>query len=135
MKKTTIRFEVEVADRIEQLGNLAGVISHFTDTYYHVREAFTQWLKQKFSENELKLILDAANGLGYSPQLIAGYQAHLEDAIALDGVDVKWGVDAKTLLAKIEEMPKHELMMLHEWGWWFWYGKWKVQPLFREYVK
>ncbi len=135
MKKTTIRFEVETADKIEQLGSLAGIVSHFTDTYYHVREAFSQHLKQVFSEKELKLILDAANGLGYSPQMIAGYQGHLENAIARYGLDKKWGVDAETLLAKIDEMAGHELMMLHEWGWWFWYGKWKQQPLFREYVK
>lgn len=135
MKKTTIRFEVETADKIEALGNLAGIVSHFTDTYYHVREAFAQWLRQEFTENELKLILVTAKGLGYSPQLIAGYQAHLEDAIESDGLDKKWGVDAGTLLAKIEEMPIHELMMLHEWAWWFWYGKWRRQPEFDKYVK
>lgn len=134
MKKTTIRFEVEVADKIEQLGNLAAIVTHFTDTYYHVRASFAQWIKQKFSENELKLILDADNGLSFSVQLIAGYLAHLEDAIAIDGLDTKWDVDAKTFLGKIKAMPKHELMMLHEWSHWFWYGKWKEQPDFNEYV-
>jgi hypothetical protein len=135
MKKTTIRFEVEVADKIEQLGNLAAIVTHFTDTYYHVRASFAQWIKQGFTKNELKLILDADNGLTYSVQLIAGYPAHLEDAITIDGLDTKWGVDSKAFMAKINGLEKHELMMLHEWSHWFWYGKWHKQPDLEEYVR
>lgn len=133
-ERGTVRIRKDVAERIEQLGNLSSVSSHFTESYYYVREAFARWLKKEFSKDELKMILEADRGLSYSLSLIQGYKYHLADAIRHGELDKKWGVDAAAFLAKVDKMAQHELMMIHEWSYYYWQGKWLSQPPVDDYV-
>jgi hypothetical protein len=78
-------------------------------------------LKGRFSAGELSLMVDMLNATWIMPNL-AGQ--HLEicasDSMALDGTDVKWGVDRAPFLAKIKALSLFERACLEIWCRAFW---------------
>lgn len=69
-----------------------------------------------------------------APKLIEGYVWHVEDAMKIDGLDAKWGVDAAALMAKLQALTKADLVIMHSWLNYYWYGKLKKRPSIEEYL-
>ena len=80
-------------------------------------------LRGRFTEAELKLVLDALNGVGlgllYSPSGAALAGQHLvitvRDAIELNAADAKWGVFGSTLVEKLEGLSVLHRIALELW--------------------
>ncbi len=75
-----------------------------------VDEARVQ-LRQKFTDNELRLVLDACNGMTGHPQLM---WAEVYDAIQLHQTDIKWQVDGSIVVQKVRALSNLELYALEE---------------------
>ncbi|MBW1723141.1 MAG: hypothetical protein JRJ78_13930 [Deltaproteobacteria bacterium] len=81
-------------------------------------------LKGWLSRQELKLILEVSSGLVVNPEL-AGHQLPLacDQAMSLDGLDKKHGVDAQVLLGKLGDLSDWERTCLEIWASGFWNSK------------
>ena len=78
-------------------------------------------LRGKFIQAELSLILDVLNGLLLTPQFAGQHlQGSVTDAIAIEGIDRKWGVTATTLLEKISRLTLTQVAVLEIWAKGFW---------------
>lgn len=133
MNKATVRIDDKIAARLEEMGSLSGVASYIIEAYWVVREYGIDRLKKLFTPDELTMIIDAENGLLFSPRMIEGYVYHLEDALKLDGLKAKYGIE-DSFMEKVKSLPKHDLVILHEWANYFWYGRWKIRPTIAEYI-
>lgn len=80
------------------------------------------------------MMLEAENGLIFSPRLITGYIVHVEDAISIDHLNKKRNIDGAALLEKLRGMSKSELVILHEWLNYYWYGKLRTRPSLSDYI-
>lgn len=69
--------------------------------YYALLERSLLELKGRFTVAELALILDVTNGTLWHPAIMGLLWLQVHDGIELDGLDVKWDVDADTLRAKL----------------------------------
>ena len=83
-------------------------------------------IKEKFNQDELKLIIDVFNGL-LPTAMMAGHHllASVEDGIRLDNLDAKWQVDGQELVDKIKALSPAQRAILEIWG----IGYWQHQPL------
>lgn len=83
-------------------------------TYYDLVDRALRGLR--FERAELDLIADACNGIGLSVESGSWSPGYLlvevEDAIALNGLDGKWSVDAKLVLGKLKGCSLLELAAL-----------------------
>jgi hypothetical protein len=135
LKKATIRIEDRIAERLQsEMGNLTAACTWLLEAYDAVRTYGLQKLKSIFTLDELKLILDAENGLIFSPRLIDGYMLHIQDAMNIDRLDQKWSVDASALIPKLESLCRAELVIMHEWMNYYWSGRLKTRPTMEEYL-
>lgn len=78
-------------------------------------------LKGVFTRPELMLVIDVCNGLMLTPG-IAGQHlpANVSDGIALDGLDKKWEIDGKALVAKLRGLSLAQLAIIEVWAQGFW---------------
>jgi hypothetical protein len=84
-----------------------------------LRRARAGW--PPFTEAEWSLLRDAMNGTVHEPAaMIAHIDQGIEDAIALDKLDAKWGVDGPALLAKLRALDFMQEVALVEQieSWW-----------------
>jgi len=83
----------------QQNGNLTQVATRDLERYYH---ALQEALKTvELTEREAILLCDACNGLLVEPHTVQLLWAQVADAIRLDGLDRKWGVDGEALVARL----------------------------------
>ncbi len=135
MKKSTIRIENAIADAIsDEMGNLTAGCTYLLAAYHYVRQQGLREIRSMFTLPELKLMLDAENGVAFSPALITGFPGHVDDAMTLDRLDQKWGVDRATLTGKLFAMPISTMIVLEEWLNYFWYGRHRQRPSIEEYL-
>jgi len=80
-------------------------------------------LRSKFTDDELKLIIDTFNATHLTPWL-AGHHIidSCRDAINGNGLDKAWVVDKKTFLEKIKSLTIFQAACLEIWANGFWYG-------------
>ena len=78
-------------------------------------------LRGKFTTGELCVLIEAVNGLYLTPGL-AGQHIGLSvaDAMRLDGVADKWGVDEAILNAKLEALTILESVVIELWAARYW---------------
>ena len=87
--------------------------------------AFANDAFRDFSNNELLLLLDATNASVYDPDLVkipatAYILATAKDAMRIDKLDTKWGVDATLLMDKLRELTElkaFELLVRLDCAW------------------
>jgi hypothetical protein len=73
------------------------------------------------TDSEWSLLRDAMNGTIHEPaDMIRLFADGIEDAIRLDGLDVKWGVDGPALLHRLRALSFAEAVAVVEAveGWW-----------------
>jgi hypothetical protein len=75
----------------------------------------------KLTAGEKSLIIDLHNAYAITPQMLGQGVAHqVADGIDLDGMDKKWGVAKKTILAKLAALPPFDLACLEIWATAYW---------------
>jgi hypothetical protein len=74
-------------------------------------------LRGRFTREELCLILEAANGTLLTPEIAGQHLAlGVGDAMSLDGLDAKHGVDRDVLRAKLRALAPFEAASLELWA-------------------
>lgn len=63
-----------------------------------------------FSAPDASLIVDACNGWFVEPHSAPLLWAEVADAISLDGLDAKWGVDGPALVARLRALTPFEAL-------------------------
>lgn len=94
---------------------LAQIADRYSELLWHA-------VLPELSEAELSLLRDANNGTLHEPAaLLRGSIAMgVADAIALDGLDTKWGVDGDALVAKLRDLTfLQEVRLIEDLeAWW-----------------
>lgn len=109
------RLDEITTDEISQrrTGRRSGAINTALRRYYALLRRARHALKTKFTQQEINLILDATNGVIWEPiESFLWLRHNIEDAIAFDGLDRKWGVEAESLIRKLDECTPLELAAL-----------------------
>jgi len=133
VKKATIRIGSAIAESIiNEMGSLTA--TYMLEAYYFVRQQTLREIRELFTLDELRLMLDAENAVSFSPALIGGFPGHIYDAMNLDGLDRKWGVDRGALMEKLNAMPFSTMIVLEEWLNYYWYGKMPERPPYDNYL-
>lgn len=86
------------------------------DRYY----TLLQRAMPKFSEPEASLIVDALNGTLSEPHTAHLLWAEIDDAIQLDQLDKKWGVDGPALVQRLRSLSPFEAMAVVDAAERFW---------------
>jgi hypothetical protein len=78
-------------------------------------------LKGRFAAAELSLMIDVLNGVLLTPEFAGQHlPADVADAVALDGLDRKWGVDGVDFQARLNSLAVFEVACLELWAHRFW---------------
>lgn len=114
---TTVRFADTTLQRLDAMAEAYGdtrtaIIEQVIERYFLLVDGSRRQLPDKFSRDELCLIMDACNGLVTGrPSYI---WAEVYDAIRLHRLDDKWSVDGQALVSKLQELSDVELYGLEE---------------------
>jgi hypothetical protein len=81
--------------------------------------------RQQLTRSEAKLILDVCNGTYWDAGSVAmmtggGLLLSVRDGIALESLDQKWGVDAKSMIARMEGLERISHLALLDFARLFW---------------
>lgn len=112
-KRTAIYVGENLASYLEaREGPRSASINTLADRYMHILAGS----RLDLSDAELSLIRDANNGTVFTPARtgLPGLAYNVEDAIKLDNLDRKWGVDGAALVAKLRACTRAELACLVE---------------------
>lgn len=95
--------------------------SYALDSYPTLYRQTLAEMRGRFGADELKLLLDANNGLLLTAEL-AGQHVALEvaDSISLNAYDKKWNVDGASLVRRLRELPAFSRAVLEVWARAFW---------------
>jgi hypothetical protein len=66
----------------------------------------------ELTQSEAMLICDCCNGSLFDAKSARMLWASIEDSCSLDGLDIKWEVDAKELIEKIRNLPAFTRMAI-----------------------
>lgn len=100
------RLEAEIESRKDNgLMSMNRVMERDLERYYHMLRVARSEAAKLLSKDEAALIADAMNGIMTDPQTIGLLPHGIRDAIDLDKLDKKWGVDGEMLVAKLENVP------------------------------
>lgn len=110
----TERTHASVESKSESFdGNISGTVEKLVSRYTDLlrREAAT--LDGMFDDKEKGLMLDALNGTGFFDSFaIYMVAAEIQDAIIMDSLDTKWGVDKVVLNDKLNSLNNGQLHSL-----------------------
>ncbi len=77
--------------------------------------------KLRASLPEARAILDACNGLRLTPEILGQHlRAEVMNAIELEGIDRKWGIDGRSLVKRLRELPVTLSIAVEVWTAEFW---------------
>lgn len=97
------------------------------ESWIHLRTKTLDYLKSKFVENELKLLIDISNATIFSQyELYVNNDvliAEIKDSCKFNEMDKKWDIDKKILIKKIQKLSPAECYFLQEWASMFWNTK------------
>lgn len=111
--KLSVSLRKEIVAEIDARGRYrSSVINRDLERYYHLLRLYLVETVLRFEQSELMLILDAMNGHLATTETIPYFWAVVEDAIRLDGLDRKWGVDGAAVVEKIRGLDLIEKMAL-----------------------
>jgi hypothetical protein len=104
--------------------SLNGGLEYVLDAFPTLYKRALAEIQNYFIDDELRLVIDTFNATMLTPGL-AGQHIGISvaDAIALDSIDRKWGIDADQLIAKIAKLTTFQSACLEIWANGFWYAK------------
>lgn len=77
--------------------------------YYHLLDEARKEACRQLSDDEQALIIDSLNGVMMDARTMRILPHQISDAISIDRLDGKWGVDGQALTEKLEAMTPFEL--------------------------
>ena len=102
-KKTSVYITANIEKQIMQRGdNRSGIINRDLERYYTVLDRALRTVS--LTENEALLIVDVLNGSILDTLSVRMLWAGVEDAINLDKVDEKWGINGAALVEKLRSL-------------------------------
>lgn len=124
-KQLAARVHPDVAEWLGTIADTptggATVVLEAAPTLY--RRALAE-VRGQFSAAEAKLILDAMNGTHLVGQLIGQHlHANVADAIELNALHKKWGVDAEKLDKTLGTLTSFQCAAIEWWAAAFWCGE------------
>ena len=141
--KLAPRIATKAADWYKQTFTSLNAGAEFTleaiPTLY--KQTVERELKGKFSKNELMLILDSENARILTPAFAGqGIVIQVQDSIALDQLDAKWGIDKEQLNEKLGSLTIFQAACLEIWTQAFWKiilekGEEKIEKYAQEMAK
>ena len=102
----------EIVAQLEARGEKSGVNRDSLDRYFALLDIGRAALRDRFTEGEIALILNASNGTRYQPWSIPHMGAGIEDAVHLDHLDEKWSVNGPALISKLRALTTAERFAL-----------------------
>lgn len=96
-----------IAALTERGDKLASTLREIIDRYLELLARGRAIAARELSVDQVALVADALNGTWMQADTIHLLYAEVEDAIKLDGLDTKWGVDGRWLIARLRSLPDH----------------------------
>ena len=97
--------------------------------YYELMIRARTEANRLLSASEQALILDARRGILHDERFLTLLPHEVEDAVALEGLDEKWGVDGEALVEKLKAMPPVALAAIVDASDWYWSGGMRDEDL------
>lgn len=107
-KATSIRLTEQARIGVDQRGTPTQAINEGLERYYQLLARTRKAMENKFAAAELALIADSCNGTLFEAWSIPLLHANIEDAITLDRLNEKWGVEEELLLDKLKALTHVE---------------------------
>lgn len=135
-KQLAARVSPDVADWCATIADTptggATVVLEAAPTLY--RQALAE-IRGQFTEAEAKLVLDALNGVHLVGGLLGQHLAlEVHDAVALNALHRKWGVDAEKLDRAIGGLTSFQRAAVEMWGASFWVGDYQDEEFTRRHI-
>lgn len=92
------------------------------ETYYSLLEYGLKQAQRVLTKAEAQAILDIQNSVGVESGRVAIYSANgglehrIQDAISMDGLAEKWGIDPAAIQAKLEGLRGAPTLALLDWA-------------------
>lgn len=103
----------EITRRYHSEGERSQTINQSLDRYFDLMSRGRRELRQIFEDKEIALILDALNGTGFFDAFSIYLIEHeIADAIAMDNLDQKWGVDGSGVINKMQQLSPGQKLAL-----------------------
>lgn len=100
-----------LAERGDETLTLEWLVERELERYYALLDRDRGEARVLLSADELGLIVDASNGALHSnPYTVFVLHHAIADAVGLDDLDLKWGVDGRPLVEKLEGMSPAALV-------------------------
>lgn len=117
--RTTITLSEELEERLAERGSCrSGVIERDLNRLYCLLEK--SLIEIDLNIQEACSIVDALNGTAFDPWSIPLLWANIEDAIALEKLDNKWGIDGKALVEKLKSLTPFQCLAIIDAAERFW---------------
>jgi len=118
-KKTSVYITANIEKQIMQRGdNRSGIINRDLERYYTVLDRALRTVS--LTENEALLIVDVLNGSILDTLSVRMLWAGVEDAINLDKVDEKWGINGAALVEKLRSLGEIQCLAVVDAAERFW---------------
>lgn len=98
-KSVSVNLRPDILDALAERGQRAPTINRDLTRLYFLYDRALRRLD--LTVDEACLIVDAMNGTIHDERTSLMFSFGVEDAIQLDGLDEKWGVDGKALMDKL----------------------------------
>lgn len=119
MSRITITIPEKVLREVDARGdNRSAVISRDLERYYTLLQRVIK--RVRLSVEEACLIVDALNGILIDANTVQLLWANVADAISLDRLDQKWGIDGQFLIEKLRGLNELQAMALVDAAERFW---------------
>lgn len=106
------------AELRELFGNANAGVTWTAEAIPHLYKRALSEIRGRFTEHELKLMIEALNGTILTPMLASQHLLlGVHDSIEMSRLDKKWEVDRVEVLGKITALTSFQRAMLEIWIW------------------
>ena len=120
-KSVSVNLQPEILDALAERGQRAPTINRDLGRLYALYERALR--RVNLTLDEACLITDAMNGTLHDIRSGIRFWIGVQDAIELDGLDRKWGVDGKVLIEKLSQLDELSCMAIVDAAERYWSGE------------
>lgn len=132
-KSVSVNLRPDILDALAERGQRAPTINRDLTRLYFLYDRALRRLD--LTVDEACLIVDAMNGTIHDERTSLMFSFGVEDAIQLDGLDEKWGVDGKALMDKLSILDEIGCMAVVDAAERYWHNEKYRKMDVREGVK